>query len=293
MDLGRIKNEVRQYKKKNAIMIMCLIVSIMLTMISTLLQSTLLLVLSITGFFVLLITIIINSVSGRFVLEDKIFVKCILPVLEESFDEFKYDNGDSIDYNLVKSLGIIDAADRIDTTSKFEGRYRNVPFVCNGLLTQERRKNSDGDTYYVDRFKGRFIIIGISILNDEGYVDILDSSYHFHYNNKKTKKATLSHEIEKNFDIFVTGASSLPMAFLDYLLKLKNNNPYYAFNVRVCKDRIYMFIDNINMKAYDLVGDLINITQKDIEFIIKKDSSFITNTISCILDGKEMNSFER
>jgi hypothetical protein len=57
----------------------------------------------------------------------------------------------------------------------------------------------------------------------------------------------------------------------------------YTFNLKIEKDKIYMSIDNIIPEAYN-VKSIYRLSKKNMDSLIKKDSYFITNTISSILD---------
>ena len=49
---------------------------------------------------------------------------------------------------------------------------------------------------------------------------------------------------------------------------------------------MYLFVDNVSLRSYEVNVSLDKLKEEDLDLVVKKDSTFITNTISCILDDK-------
>lgn len=232
-----------------------------------------------------LIIAIVNSISKKSQLSNEIYHNYIYPKLHEAFDDLKMNSLEGINRDIIRNLGFIDTGDRIETSNTMEGFYRGVSFVSCGVRCTETHRDSDGDLDTEVTFSGRLVMIGASLLDSDGFVDILDKTMHYKRFRLRTRKVTINHPAESMYDIFVDSqGQSLPQKVLDYLVEIKKLHPSCEFYFRFTNDRVYMLIENASVVPYTLPWNLDDIDEEKVDFIIKKDSSFITNTISLILD---------
>lgn len=287
MEFHDINQELQSYRKKRTIWGCVIPISFVTFFISSIGKVSLIGALSM---FVMILSICMMCLysSKCSKIDSDVFKKYLLPRLHEAFKEFEYNKYQGIDRTIIKNLKFIDSGNRIKISDNIQGYYRDVSFVQSGVLCEYETRDSDGDTHTETTFAGRVIILGVSMFSDEAMIDIIS------HNNKKTsrkkfplRKVTLNKEIENYYDIYVScDGLSLSEKFLDHLTMMAKSFPYYDINVRIEKDRIYIAIGNIERKAYSLesIGKL---NKENLDMLIKKDSYFITNTISSILDGEE------
>lgn len=283
MDFNKIEIDMAKNKKTSLIFTTLAIISFIICIFCFFLSITgPILFLSIV---LLIASIIVAAIySGKCnEINDRVFYKYIYPKLEEAFEEFKYDKHSGIDDKIVDDLRFIDSGNRITTSNLMQGYYRGVSFVQSGVLCQRISEDSDGDTETTTTFSGRVIVLGVSLFNEDGYVDIVGGN-RFYLSFNHMSKVTLDSEIERFYDIYVSNLGlSVPYKFLEYITTLTQSFSQYTFNFRIEKDRLYIAIEKISRKPYSL--DSLDVANKDnIDFLIKEDSSFITNTISNILD---------
>ena len=162
MILEDIKKRARDANKRNSKIGIVFLIFLIVTIIFLIINWRVGIVFAIIGVILLIVWLSISSFH-RDSLEEEIFTKCIIPKLENSFKNFKY-NSSEINEEIITKLNLIDTGDRIITSRQIDGVYRNTSFVCCGLICQRSYRDDEGDLKYEDTFRGRIFILGISIL---------------------------------------------------------------------------------------------------------------------------------
>lgn len=275
MKFENIDKELQQYRKIRDLSTIGIFLSIIIFFVSTIL-----------GFLTLGTCLVLVFVfSGKCKTVGKnVFNNYIVPKLEEAFDDFKYNEYSDISDDIIYESEVIDIGNRIRTSVVSQGYYRDVSFVQTGVISEHVSRDSDGDSSTTTLFKGRLIILGVSLFDNDGVVKIISHKSQYSIRHRGLDKTTLNKEIENYYNIYVSGSGlSIPEKFLDHIMEMTKSFPQYIFNFKVEKDRLYVSIDNIVPEVYSLES-VEKVTQENIDLLIKKDSYFITNTISNILD---------
>ena len=236
-----------------------------------------------------IILIVFMTISAKYKIttydkiKDEIYDGYVYPCLNEAFRDFKYNPSRGMDTKIIKSLPFINLGNRVYSFNTMEGYYRNIAFVQSGMRC-EREQNNSGNSRTQITFSGRVIIFAVSLFEGDGFVDVI-SSNHFSYRLKsKTKKVTLNNKLDRYCDIYVSNDGiTLSESVMDYFADLAINYPEYKFYFRITNDKLYLVIDGIDEVPYS-IKNLEYISQDMLDLLIKKDSCFITNTISNILD---------
>lgn len=241
----------------------------------------------IIGTIFLILSMIVASKMGAsayYEIKSIIQNEYIFPCLNEAFKDFKYDDIHGMNSKIIDELEFIDSGDRIHSFNTMEGYYRDVAFIQSGVRCDDYYRDSDGNNKVRVVFSGRVIILGLSLFQGKGFVDIV-STNSFEYKMKTAaKKVTLTNELEKYYDIYVSNDGiSLNESIMDYFTSLAKNYPEYKFYFRITSNKLYLVIDGINTIPYS-IKNLDYINKEELDLLIKKESCFITNTISNVLD---------
>ncbi len=283
MEFYDIDKKLQVYRLKKKIWGWISAISFLMFIISLGLDYVLWIVISA---FMLVISIAMSTNNGAKCskIDSDIFNQYLLPNLEASFRDFQYNSQDGIDQAIIEKLKFIDAGNKIATHDLMEGYYRDVSFVESGVLCQYEHEDSKGNIIADTKFTGRVIILGISMFSDDAVAELISHNTHTRIGVYSLRKVTLNSEAEKYYDVYVSKEGlSLPLRFLHHMAIMAKTFPDYDINVRIEKDRMYISIRGIERKAYSLES-LETINKENLDILLKKDSYFITNTISSILD---------
>jgi hypothetical protein len=207
----------------------------------------------------------------------------LIPRMREFFSEFEYNYDDSLQTSTIRSLKLIPIGDSIYTNELIKGRYRGCSFIQGNVLCTKTKEDMDGDESTTTVFKGRLIIIGLSVIK-EGEIRITPEN-HTLYRIKGGKSLQYNHPVNENFDICGSDEIQLPKYFLDHIVTFSEVFNKYRFYYKIISDRIYIAIDHIE-NLYD-VGSCKHASVGELDKIIKKDSAFFTNLISLIIDANK------
>ena len=235
-------------------------------------------------FFLIMVIASVFILRNKHDIGGELLNQYILPILKDSFENFKYDDCGGLDLELIKYLDFIRTLGcGIKSEYSMEGYYKNVYFLEGGV---ECTKNvrSNGDVHTDTTFSGRVIVFDLSLFKGDGVIDVVCRKplrYKFITDNTKVK---FDHEISEYYDIYVSDdCLKLKENVMNYFTILAKNYSYCDFYFRITSDKLYMVIDNIDCYKFD-VDKLEVISKESIDELIKKECAFITNTISNIID---------
>lgn len=280
MDFKRLNEINLKQRKKIAIAVACFFIGFFGIIITIMLELMFMMSVSIISVVIGIIMICSNKHDIR----KELLHRYILPILNDSFQHFKYDDNVGLDKELVRYLDFISIGDSISCTYSMEGYYRNTSFLEGGVRCVKYEKDDDGDVKTTTTFSGRIIVLGLSLFKGEGFVDIV-GNYSLGYGwVSKTKRATLNHEIEKYYNIYVSNPNiSLSEKIMNYFVDLAKKYSRYDFCFRITNDKLYIVVNDIGSSKFGL-SDLNIINKENVDYMIKSECTFITNTISVILD---------
>lgn len=78
--------------------------------------------------------------------------------LKSVFTDIRYDHGYGIDRNVLAETGMVNTGNLYSSNDFTIGKYKDVAFEQADVKIQEEHTDSDGDTYYVTTFCGRFMM---------------------------------------------------------------------------------------------------------------------------------------
>lgn len=129
--------------------------------------------------------------------------------LKKTFTNLIYDHEKGLAKDYLKSTGMINTGDRYSSNDLTVAKYKNVKFTQADAHIQTQHTDSDGNTYYITIFRGRFMIFEFPKKFDfkleligkrfsAARIPGKDKEIH----RKMTKKSTESTEFNKAFRIF-------------------------------------------------------------------------------------------
>ena len=78
--------------------------------------------------------------------------------LRKVFTDLRYSHEMGLSRQVLEQTGMVNTGDRYSSNDYTNGKYRDVAFSQADVHIQNEQTDSDGDTYYVTIFKGRFMI---------------------------------------------------------------------------------------------------------------------------------------
>lgn len=78
--------------------------------------------------------------------------------MKKIFTDLRYDHDSGMPSLVLASTGMIRTGDRFYSNDFTTGKYHNVGFSQADVTIQEEQTDSDGDSYYVTIFKGRWMV---------------------------------------------------------------------------------------------------------------------------------------
>lgn len=78
--------------------------------------------------------------------------------LAKTFTNTKYDHDIGLDKQVLIDTAMINTGDKYSSNDLTIGKYKDVDFTQADVHIEERHEDSDGDTYYVTIFKGRYMV---------------------------------------------------------------------------------------------------------------------------------------
>ena len=129
--------------------------------------------------------------------------------LQKTFTDLQYDHEKGLAKDYLKSTGMINTGDSYSSNDLTVAKYKNVKFTQADAHIQTQHTDSDGNTYYITIFRGRFMIFEfpkkftfklelIGKRFSAARIPGKDKEIH----RKMTKKSTESTEFNKAFRIF-------------------------------------------------------------------------------------------
>ena len=159
----------------------------------------------IAGFMFVFSIVVLGLITIKYKeIDSKVLQEYILPTLNNEFKEFQYDAPTGINEGIVRYLNFISGWNRIEISNHVQGYYRNVSFVESGVLCEYEYQDMEGDYRAKRKFSGRVIVLGISLLDSDEYVEIVSQVNSDYRKPDGVKKATLNYELEKTHDIYVS-----------------------------------------------------------------------------------------
>lgn len=78
--------------------------------------------------------------------------------LEKTFTNTKYNHNIGLDKQVLMDTAMINTGDKYSSNDLTIGKYKDVDFAQADVHIEERHEDSDGDTYYITIFKGRYMV---------------------------------------------------------------------------------------------------------------------------------------
>lgn len=78
-------------------------------------------------------------------------------IMRETFTDLEYSHEKGISREYLKNTGMVSTGDSYGSNDLTVAKYKNVKFVQSDVHIQKQETDSDGNTYYVTLFKGRFM----------------------------------------------------------------------------------------------------------------------------------------
>lgn len=131
------------------------------TMTTSPLPATIFGILSFAAFLTVIISAIIMALAtGKSAAAYKRAYKAyfVERSLAATFTHLRYDHTAGLDRNLLRSTGMLTTGDVYHSNDLVVAQYHGVKFLEADVHIQDEYTDSDGDTHYVTRFKGRFMI---------------------------------------------------------------------------------------------------------------------------------------
>lgn len=78
-------------------------------------------------------------------------------IMRETFTDLEYSHDKGLSEEYLRNTGMVNTGDSYNSNDLTVAKYKNVKFVQSDVHIQEEETDSDGNTYYVTLFRGRFM----------------------------------------------------------------------------------------------------------------------------------------
>lgn len=154
--------------------------------------------------------------------------------LSEIFTDVKYDHNQGMPREVLAATDMIRTGDVYASNDYFSAKYHDVPLCQADVTIQEESTDSDGDTYYVTIFKGRWMVFDFPKKFEfrlqvvQKWFGANKKASKNHITGLKPKRITVeSPTFNKKFKIFADDGFEayylLDPAFIDHIEKLSND----------------------------------------------------------------------
>ena len=157
-------------------------------------------------FFSSLIIMIVLSIKTK--KEREVYVKAykayfINKQLVGVFTNLQYDHEKGLDESVLKSTDMIYTGDAYSSNDLVKGKYGKVGFMQADVTITDRHEDSDGNTYYVTVFRGRYMIFEFPKKFNFRLAVIPSGYYHNFSGGHNFKKVELeSIDFNKKFNVY-------------------------------------------------------------------------------------------